>query len=243
MCTKLECTRWFKYDLDKCGLFTHKSVPVIFEPPCTFRVSQYFPRHCTALTDLGIHLLWLVSFINSVSVAVETISIAVLLAVERATSLLHNHVSVPCYTDSIWDLITDSCNWCIARKTNCMEQRPSWEANMSWAGQEIFAFYGNQRFIAAFTTARCLFLYWARSIQSMLPSHFYRRILILSFNLLLGLPSGLLPSGFLTKALYAPPLSPIRATCPTHLSLLDLREKVPVLIPWENQSTGAHFFI
>jgi hypothetical protein len=29
------CTRWFKYDRDLCGLFTHKSVPVIFEPPCT----------------------------------------------------------------------------------------------------------------------------------------------------------------------------------------------------------------
>ena len=28
------CTRWFKYDRDICGLFTHKSVPVIFEPPC-----------------------------------------------------------------------------------------------------------------------------------------------------------------------------------------------------------------
>ena len=29
-----ESTRWFKYDRDKCALFTHKSVPVIFEPPC-----------------------------------------------------------------------------------------------------------------------------------------------------------------------------------------------------------------
>jgi hypothetical protein len=27
-------TRWFKYDRDLCGFFTHKSVPVIFEPPC-----------------------------------------------------------------------------------------------------------------------------------------------------------------------------------------------------------------
>jgi hypothetical protein len=27
-------TRCFKYDRDKCGLFTHKSVPVIFEPLC-----------------------------------------------------------------------------------------------------------------------------------------------------------------------------------------------------------------
>ena len=31
-------TRWFKYDRDKCGLFTQKSVPVIFESPCTFRL-------------------------------------------------------------------------------------------------------------------------------------------------------------------------------------------------------------
>jgi len=23
----------------QCGLFTHKSVPVIFEPPCTFKLS------------------------------------------------------------------------------------------------------------------------------------------------------------------------------------------------------------
>ena len=33
-----ENTRWFKYDRDTCGLFTHKSVPVIFEPPCNFKI-------------------------------------------------------------------------------------------------------------------------------------------------------------------------------------------------------------
>jgi len=30
----LNYTRWFKYDRDCLHLFTHKSVPVIFEPPC-----------------------------------------------------------------------------------------------------------------------------------------------------------------------------------------------------------------
>jgi len=38
----------------------------------------------------------------------------------------------------------------------------------------------------------------------------------------LGLPSGLFPSGFATKALYMPLISPIRATtCHSHLILID----------------------
>jgi len=83
------------------------------------------------------------------------------------------------------------------------------------------AFYGTRRFITTFTSARHLSLSWARSIQSVPPHPTSRRsILILSFHLCLGLPSGLFPSGFPTKTLYKPLFSPIRATCPAHFILL-----------------------
>jgi len=49
-------------------------------------------------------------------------------------------------------------------------------------------------------------------------------MLILSFHLHLGLPSGLFPSGFPTKILYAPP--PIRATRSARLNLLDLITRI-----------------
>jgi hypothetical protein len=49
-----------------------------------------------------------------------------------------------------------------------------------------------------------------------------RSILILSSDLRLGLPSGLFPSALPTKILQTPLPSAMRATCPTHLILLDL---------------------
>src|SRR5215470_2417240 len=84
------------------------------------------------------------------------------------------------------------------------------------------AFYGTRRLITALTSIRHLSLSWASPIQSTYPHPTsWRSILILSTHLRLGLPSGLFPSGFPTKTLYAPFSSPIRATCPAHLILLD----------------------
>jgi hypothetical protein len=49
-----------------------------------------------------------------------------------------------------------------------------------------------------------------------------RSIVIPSSYLRLGLPSGLFPSGFPTKTLYTFLCYPMRATCPVHLTRLDL---------------------
>jgi len=104
-----------------------------------------------------------------------------------------------------------------------MEQSPSLEANRFSPTQEILHIYGTQRFITAFTFALQLALSWASSIHSI-PLHptSWRSILLLSSDLRLDLPSSLFPSGVPTNTLYAPLLSPIRATCPTHLIFLDL---------------------
>jgi len=71
------------------------------------------------------------------------------------------------------------------------------------------AFHGTRRFITALTSVRHLSLSWASLIQSIYPHPtFWRSVLILSTHLRLGLPSGLLPSGFPSKTLYTPLLSP-----------------------------------
>ena len=72
--------------------------------------------------------------------------------------------------------------------------------------KKLPAFHGTRRFITALTSVRHLSLSWASPIQSIYPHPTsWRSILILSVHLRLGLPSGLIPSGFPTKTLYTPP--------------------------------------
>ena len=76
------------------------------------------------------------------------------------------------------------------------------------------ALYGTRRFITALTSAHHLSLSWASSIESMPPNFTcWVSILILS-HLRLGLPSYLFPSGFPTKTVYTPLLSPLMLHAP-----------------------------
>jgi hypothetical protein len=106
--------------------------------------------------------------------------------------------------------------------TYTMEQSPSWEAKTPWATQEIPRILWNPNVHHRIHNIPppVPILSQIDLVHAPHPTS-QRFILILSSHLRLGLPSGLLPSGFPTKALYAPLFSPIRATCPAHLSLLD----------------------
>ena len=101
-----------------------------------------------------------------------------------------------------------------------MQHSPSWEADRFSPSQEIPHILRNPK--VHYSIHKCLSLSWASPIQSISPHPTsWRSILILSSRLRLGLPSGLFPSGFPTKTLYTRLLSPLSATCPAHLILLD----------------------
>jgi hypothetical protein len=102
--------------------------------------------------------------------------------------------------------------------TYSMEQSPSSEAKMSWATQEIPRILWNPKVHHRIhkSPPPVPILGQIDPVHAP-PSNLSKIHFNIIPHLRLDVPSGLL-SGFPTEALYAPLLSPIRATCPAHLS-------------------------
>ena len=90
-----------------------------------------------------------------------------------------------------------------------MQQGPSWEAESSLASQEIPRILWSPKFHYGVHNSPPPVPILSQINPFHVPHHTsWRFILILSSHLRLGLPSGLFPSGFPTKSLYTPLLSP-----------------------------------
>ena len=110
---------------------------------------------------------------------------------------------------------------------NAMEQSPSWEANTYSASQEISCILWNPKIHNRNYKRPSP----APVLGQINPVHTTQTtswipISILSSHQRPGLPSDLLRSGLLTKTLYSPFLSPMLATCPFQIILLDFITRI-----------------
>ena len=110
--------------------------------------------------------------------------------------------------------------------TNYVEQNPFWEAKRFSASQEISHILWNPKvhYRLHKSPPPVHILSQINPVHAHHPTS-WRSILILSSHLRLGLPRGSFPQVFPTRNLYAS-LSPIRATCTSHLIFIDLFTRI-----------------
>jgi hypothetical protein len=129
------------------------------------------------------------------------------------------------FTQNHWAFENESsikCLICVVKSSNFKEQRPSWETSSHSRNQNIrrhlrnpkahYRVHNNPPLVPILTHINPLHTF---------PPHFRKTHPNITFHLSLGLPSGLLPSDYPIKTLYTFLISPMRATCPVQLTLLD----------------------